>query len=254
MGKGKGSRKGIVSLVKSGNSIVELRYCRLGLILKLYKYISVRCSFKVHFLFSIFKNISRMGLTVLNYNIKLNPNSRIKSKRYIDNRLLDIYTQYSKSSDVKRYGFLKKHYAQYTQPSIYFRYRLINENRSICFLKFIFRNRYKYNYCYNIVDKYSRRLWRKKARIGLLFRDNLNKKFYFFFKKNTKPRRYSAYLKRTSPHVTTLGKLYRLRLHNPSMFFSLCGMLHKNCLYKSLGSRIPFFRKSTLADFIRRKR
>lgn len=123
MGKGKGSRKGLLSLVKSGNSILELKYCRLGLFLKIYKYISVRCSFIVKFLFSRYKSISRLGLFVQNYNFKIKSFKKLKNKNYISNRMDNILSYYEKSINMKRYKHLNFFYNKYYNYGFNYRYQ-----------------------------------------------------------------------------------------------------------------------------------
>lgn len=113
MGKGKGSRKGTLALMKSGNSILELNYCRLGLLLKLYKYISVRCSFKTNYVFRKTFSSMRFNMYLNSFNIKIKSYRKIKSKRYIKSRLNEVLGIYKKSSFVvllKEFDILKDDY------------------------------------------------------------------------------------------------------------------------------------------------
>lgn len=115
MGKGKGSRKGLLSLIKSGNSLLELNYCRLGLLLKLYKYISVRCSFKTNYVFKKTHSAARFNIYLNNFNIKLKSYKKIKNKKYIKSRLREVLSIYKKSSFVillKEFNILKDDYTR----------------------------------------------------------------------------------------------------------------------------------------------
>ena len=103
MGKGKGSRKGRLSLVNSGNSIVELKYCRFGLFFKLYKYISTRCSFNTNYIYNKNVNLSRFNLNIINYSTKCKNVKKLKTKSYIVSRMSEVLDIYSKISDIKRY-------------------------------------------------------------------------------------------------------------------------------------------------------
>lgn len=123
MGKGKGSRKGLLSLVKSGNSILELKYCRLGLFLKIFKYISIRCSFNVKFFFSRYKSISRFGLFVQNYNFKIKTIKKIKNKYYIYKRMDYVLDYYEKSINMKRYKHLRYFLNKFYTSGFYFKFQ-----------------------------------------------------------------------------------------------------------------------------------
>ena len=101
MGTGKGSRKGLLALVKSGNSVLELKNCRGGLLLKASKYLGVRCTFNTQAISAIYGSISKRGLAVHNYNIKYKKLKRIPLN-YVKDRMDEIYITYSSSSNIKR--------------------------------------------------------------------------------------------------------------------------------------------------------
>lgn len=113
MGKGKGSRKGLVCLVKSGNSIVELKYCRLGLLLKLKKYVGVRCSFKTNLIFSGYNPLSRFNLQIQNCNFRTKNIRKIISRFNVDTRISEVLDIYSKSSNIKRNKHAKRLFNRY---------------------------------------------------------------------------------------------------------------------------------------------
>ena len=123
MGKGKGSRKGLLSLVRSGNSILELKYCRLGLFLKIYKYISVRCSFNVKFIFSRYKSISRKNIFVQNYNFKMKDVKKIKNRSYISDRMDYVLEYYEKSINMKRYKHLRHFFNKFYKSGFYYKFQ-----------------------------------------------------------------------------------------------------------------------------------
>lgn len=180
MGKGKGSRKGRLSLVKSGNSLVELRYCRFGLFFKLYKYISTRCSFNTNYFFLKSKGISRFNINTNNYCIKYKRLKKIKNKLYISNRFDEVLSVYGRSSDMKRYRKTMNFFNKFYQQPIYY---MISEGRrsfkySHRYLKHYFKKKKRYNLLYSKLYKYSNIFWiklqkrkkRKKKRLSKSYR------------------------------------------------------------------------------------
>jgi hypothetical protein len=109
MGKGKGSRKGLLSLVKSGNSIIELKYCRLGLFKKIFRCISVRCSFFVNYIFKKTKSINNKKV-ILNFFKKAKFIRRIPSKSCRLDRLEEIRFVYENINDFKMLRMFERYH------------------------------------------------------------------------------------------------------------------------------------------------
>lgn len=152
MGKGKGSRKGTLALIKSGNSLVELNYCRLGLLLKLYKYISVRCSFKTNYVFCKTFSTARFNLHLNNFNVKFKPYKKIKNKKYISSRLNEVFSIYKKSSFVillKEFDILRGDYLRLKVSS------QINDyffSDRFLFIHKYFKKKIKYSFFFEILN------------------------------------------------------------------------------------------------------
>ena len=245
MGKGKGSRKGLVCLVKSGNSIIELKYCRLGLLLKLCKYIGIRCSFKTHFIFSNFKSISRMGLNVINYSIKLKPTLGIKNKRYIKNRLLEVYDQYNKSSNIKRYKNVKKHYRRYFGKKFTFRFRRIYISKYHRFLKKFFKKKRKYCYTLKKIYKRNRRTWRIAIKKKKKNNRKLRTQFPYLFIKKFKYKFTNIYKIKKSLYRFRAFKFCNI-INIKSKFLFFKNIFQSYKFYRSLSIKIPFTRISII--------
>ena len=105
MGKGKGSRKGRVCYVKSGVSMIELNYCRLGILLYLFKYIKVRCSFKLSYFYKRVKKFSSSNQLV-KYRLinKKNKFRKIKNKFFIRKRIGEVIRTYKSTKRISRTG------------------------------------------------------------------------------------------------------------------------------------------------------
>lgn len=165
MGKGKGSRKGLLSLVHSGSSILELKYCRLGLFLKLYRYISIRCSFNVKFLFFRYRSISRLGLYVQNFNLKLKGFKKLKCKKYIMDRMSFIEEYYKKSINLKRFNHLRFFYNKYYARGLYYKLP------STFLTSFYFFNHLSY---YTTLNKNLFLFFKKTTRMYLRYKNSVN--------------------------------------------------------------------------------
>lgn len=121
MGKGKGSRKGLVSLVKSGNSIIELKHIRLNLLKYICNYISVRTSFKVKYIHSFTKSISFNGSPFFRYFKKFSYYPKIINHDANVSRIKDLNETYTITSNLKRTVLLLRYHANYYTDVVYFR-------------------------------------------------------------------------------------------------------------------------------------
>jgi large subunit ribosomal protein L16 len=184
MGKGKGSRKGRLSLVKSGNSLIELKYCRFGLFYKLYRYISVRCSFNTNYLFLKSKGTSRFNINTSNYNIKLKNFKKLKNKLYISNRMDEILDIYGKSTDLKRYGRTLMFFNRYYSKSCY--YLVLNGRKnfdySFYYLNHYFKKKKLYNFLYSNLHKHLSFFWLKLKRRKIRRKRRIQKNYNLYKK------------------------------------------------------------------------
>ncbi len=184
MGKGKGSRKGRLSLVKSGNSLVELKYCRFGLFYKLYRYVSIRCSFNTNYFFLRSKGTSRFNISMNNYCIKLRNLKKLKNRLYVTNRIDEILDIYGKSSDLKRYKKVFTFFNRYyNKQSVHF----ISEGRdeftySFSYMNFYLKKKIQYYYLQSKLHRYINFFWIKRVK-RMKRRNKRRYKNYYLLKK-----------------------------------------------------------------------
>lgn len=111
MGKGKGSRIGLNARVSAGNRIIAVNFCRLGLWVKLVRFVRARCSFRLcetrGSSGSFFIAQGRSGSFRFVGNGSKTRNLILLQKRYITSRVLETL------STLQRLGYL--------QAYIYFR-------------------------------------------------------------------------------------------------------------------------------------
>lgn len=186
MGKGKGSRKGRVCYVKSGAPIIEMTYCRLGLLLYLYKYIRVRCSFKIFYMQNRFKLISTRNSIIRNSLInKKKKHIKVKKKRFIKDRINNVIDTYKSTKRLIKAGFFSrlikryfikysfrklrrklrysrilKNYTSYTKRFRYFKF-FLRKGLSYKGGYFFFIEDYEYNYIFILKNRCKASFFRK---------------------------------------------------------------------------------------------
>jgi len=117
MGKGKGARLGINAKVYPGMRIFAIANARPGLCAKVYRFISVRCAFKVIFYKKVSNLHSSLFSTHNNQNL-ITPHvatnllcvkaPKIMVKRYIAFQILELYTTLQRLKKIKLFIYFYK--------------------------------------------------------------------------------------------------------------------------------------------------